>query len=288
LKSEVNALTLVFIFIAASLAPTIAPEHSIFAQPLVGAVLLVVLFSYDREGHRNVAQSLGFAGVAGYCVAHIVHPLLAGLVLSNRDTLPWFSIIWIVSALILWAVDISRMGSRAAAQPYLAAPSAQPPVIVRQSAQEEPVRVQPAFQAPPPPPRPPVRPSSATSLFSQPMTPPRPPEAPRPSEEIPTMPVSVPQPEPIQSAPVPPPNALPVSSGGGKPTQIYLNLVGEGLAVLRSVQAEHVGKDYYLIVEPVPPGESWEFQPGQVVRCQKRKLSSGRALVAVEEAPRAS
>ncbi len=74
----------------------------------------------------------------------------------------------------------------------------------------------------------------------------------------------------------------------GKPAVIYLNLVGEGLPVLRSVQAEHVGKDYYLIVEPVPPGERWQFQPGQIVRCQKKNLSNGKAMVAVEEAPRAS
>lgn len=86
----------------------------------------------------------------------------------------------------------------------------------------------------------------------------------------------------------PPPQAVPIPQGSGKPATIYLNLVGEGLAVLRSVQAEHLRKDYYLIVEPMPPGENWEFQPGQVVRCQKRNLSSGKALVAVEEAPRAS
>jgi hypothetical protein len=57
---------------------------------------------------------------------------------------------------------------------------------------------------------------------------------------------------------------------------------------MRSVQAEHIGKDYYLIVEPRPAGEAWEFTTGQVVRCQKRNLSSGKGLVAVEEAPRAS
>lgn len=92
---------------------------------------------------------------------------------------------------------------------------------------------------------------------------------------------------PIASLP-PPPQAVPIPTGSGKPTLIYLNLVGEGLAVLRSVQAEHLRKDFYLITEPMPPGENWEFKPGQVVRCQKRNLSSGKALVAVEEAPRAS
>ena len=48
-----------------------------------------------------------------------------------------------------------------------------------------------------------------------------------------------------------------------------------------------MGKDFYRIVEQVPEGEAWEFQPGQIVRCQKKNLSSGKALVAIEEAPRA-
>lgn len=57
---------------------------------------------------------------------------------------------------------------------------------------------------------------------------------------------------------------------------------------MRTVKAEHVGRDFYKIVEAMPEGETWEFGPGQVVRCKKRNLSTGKGLVAVEEAPRAS
>ena len=68
---------------------------------------------------------------------------------------------------------------------------------------------------------------------------------------------------------------------------IYVSLVGEGMNMLRSVQAEHMGRDFYRILEPMPQGETWEYGPGQVVRVQKKNLSSGKALVAFEEAPRA-
>jgi len=68
---------------------------------------------------------------------------------------------------------------------------------------------------------------------------------------------------------------------------IYVNLIGEGLNVLRTVRAEHLGRDFYKIIETMPEGETWEYQPGQVVRCKKKNLSSGKGLVATEEAPRA-
>ena len=58
--------------------------------------------------------------------------------------------------------------------------------------------------------------------------------------------------------------------------------------VLRPVRAEHLARDFYRITDSMPEGETWEYQPGQVVRCQKRKLSSGKALVAIEEAPRSA
>jgi hypothetical protein len=57
--------------------------------------------------------------------------------------------------------------------------------------------------------------------------------------------------------------------------------------VLRIVRAEHLGRDFYIIVEQMPAGETWEYVPGQVVRCRKKNLSSGKGLVAFEEAPRA-
>lgn len=67
---------------------------------------------------------------------------------------------------------------------------------------------------------------------------------------------------------------------------IYVTLVGEGLNVMRSVRAEHLGRDYYRIIDTMPEGETWEYGPGQVVRCKKKNLSSGKAMVAYEEAQR--
>lgn len=97
---------------------------------------------------------------------------------------------------------------------------------------------------------------------------------------------AAPAPEPVVEQPAPPPAAVEVPPG--KQTEIFVNLVGEGLNVLRRVRAEHLGRDFYRIVDEMPEGENWQFQPGQIVRCRKTKLSSGKALVAFEEAPRAS
>jgi hypothetical protein len=84
------------------------------------------------------------------------------------------------------------------------------------------------------------------------------------------------------------PGPAPIIPRSGKETMIYVSLLGEGLNVLRSVRAESLGRDYYRIIEDMPEGETWQFQPGQVVRCKKKNLSSGKAMVAMEEAPRAT
>jgi hypothetical protein len=95
-----------------------------------------------------------------------------------------------------------------------------------------------------------------------------------------------------EAAAPPPPSPAPAPYTA-KPTRppkevmIYVGLVGEGLNVMRPVQAQDLGRNYYLIVETMPEGETWEYTTGQVVRCQKKNLSTGKGLVAVEEAPRA-
>jgi hypothetical protein len=60
-------------------------------------------------------------------------------------------------------------------------------------------------------------------------------------------------------------------------------MIGQGITLLRPVQAEHLTRDIYRIVEPMPDGERWKYETGQAVRCKKQKLSSGKALVAYEE-----
>jgi len=65
---------------------------------------------------------------------------------------------------------------------------------------------------------------------------------------------------------------------------IYVYLINEGVDVWRPVSAEHMGDAIYRIVSSNenPDGEDWEFQTGQVVRCECRTLSEGQSLVAVE------
>jgi hypothetical protein len=51
----------------------------------------------------------------------------------------------------------------------------------------------------------------------------------------------------------------------------------------RPVQAEPVADGVYRIVEAVPPGEQWEFWPGETVRCRRRPImASAEAMVAYE------
>jgi hypothetical protein len=76
------------------------------------------------------------------------------------------------------------------------------------------------------------------------------------------------------------------SSIGLVPT-IYVHLPDEDVQVWRPVEAEPVG-DAFLIVGGCPDGERWEFQPGDVVRCETRMLTQrgsaekGPSLVAIE------
>ena len=70
---------------------------------------------------------------------------------------------------------------------------------------------------------------------------------------------------------------------GAEITTIYVDMTSGGYSCLRGVQAEHITRDIYRILEPMPAGEEWKYPPGQVVRCKKEKLSTGKAMVAVQE-----
>jgi hypothetical protein len=68
---------------------------------------------------------------------------------------------------------------------------------------------------------------------------------------------------------------------------IYVCLPGEDVRVWRPVEAEPVG-DAFRIVSECSDGEEWEFQPGDLVRCEMRMLTqrgppeTGPSLAAVE------
>jgi len=96
----------------------------------------------------------------------------------------------------------------------------------------------------------------------------------------------------VAAPPVQPPPSVPSAASAPLPAAatyappeatIYVALVGEGISCLRSVKAEHLSRDIYRINDEMPENETWKYQPGQVVRCKKQTLSSGKVLVAYEE-----
>ncbi len=67
-----------------------------------------------------------------------------------------------------------------------------------------------------------------------------------------------------------------------EPENIYVRLLDEGVEVRRPVRAEHVGGDVYRIVDQPyeRDEETWEFEPGDVVRCEPMPSSEGTILAA--------
>jgi hypothetical protein len=55
---------------------------------------------------------------------------------------------------------------------------------------------------------------------------------------------------------------------------IYIQLLDEAVQVWRPVEAEAVGVHGFRIVGKRPEDERWEFEPGDLVRCETRKLTS--------------
>lgn len=275
-KSRIDAWSL-FLALAAG-AVLLAVLNSfgwIFAwlSGIGGLILLFVLFSYDREGVRSGFQSLAFSGVCGFALMLIVAAVFQSGVLGNiaRDRVfgEYLPIAWLCATFVFIVIDRARMGPRfqeslgptslgipaarryEAPAPVYEAPSPAVPEHQPQPefAKAEPVQAAPAEST-----------SELTAAYEAPSEPPAP--------------------------AVVPERAVPIAHR--KETSIYVNLVGEGVSMLRTVRAEHMGKDFYLITEPMPEGETWQFATGQIVRCKKKNLSHGKGLVATEEAPRAS
>jgi hypothetical protein len=295
---------------------------------ICGFALVLIVLGYDREGYRSVFESLGFAATVGLCLtvaSTILLRVLAGTVaqpapIAGRIGSEWMPAIWLFVTIVFCMIDRARMSGRvpqAAIQTsafpprvFTPAPAAPAPEVPRPLVGEAPT-VAPAPPATPGPaagPRPaftqptfsqPVpEPARATAVDPRPEPPPV--TAPQPPYAPPPQPVYVPATQAAYAAPPqpvhPPPAEAPqplrspqvAPAAPGKEAMIYVNLVGEGLNVLRAVRAENLGRDYYRIVEEMPEGEIWQYGPGQVVRCKKKNLSSGKAMVAFEEAQRSS
>ena len=281
-----------------------------------GLVLLLTLLSYDQDGYRSWFQSTAFSAVCSFCcvlASGAAFQLLAArgeIHLANgRWSTQWMPIGFVFATAVFLGIDRIRMSSReplemrqarraTAPQPCFiprAVYTPAPPPNIATSEPPRPAEEVPQASAEQAAPAPQATVHAATMHPTTPVpldtsvpevTPKPPVPAPAASAPMPSQPVA---PEPVRAEPGPTlvAHAATPAIPPGKEATIYVSLVGEGMNVLRSVRAEHLTKDFYRIIETVPEGETWEFQPGQVVRCKKKNLSGGKALVAIEEAPKA-
>ena len=309
MTNQLSPVALASVILAGGLAIRALPGPFGWLQTLTGLLLLIILFAYDTEDQRTSAQSVAFASVCGFCLM-----LLSSGFIERWATGPgtvqiavpgsWLSVVWVVGALVFFFVDLMRMGARGsiasatsamgtrgAIQPVLPrAASYAPPVSSPQAAQPvsaQPVSAQHVSAQP-------AAASAESAAYSEPARYAEPPHAePAYSETAHWAPEPVTAPTPPEAATVqpatPPAPQAPAAHSGPPPKQvsIYVNLLGEGLNMMRDVVAQDLGRGYYQIVEEMPAGETWQFQTGQIVRCQKKNLASGKHLVAIEEAPRA-
>lgn len=235
-----------------------------------GLALLLVLFAFDSPA-KTIFQSLAFSAAGGFAAAVAFLPLYPRLLENVNLGVPIVDVVWFLAFLAIFLVDRVRSGNAAPVPtPFQYAAAPPPPAYA-------PVVSSPASSYTPPPPRVPPSPAPQPTLVRDEPPPVRHEPPPPPSP----MPPPVAEPVPAE----PPAGAVPLK--GGKQVDIYVNLLGEGMNMLRSVKAESLGRDYYHIIDTMPANEQWQFTPGQIVRCQKKNLSSGKALVAVDEAPRA-
>ena len=67
------------------------------------------------------------------------------------------------------------------------------------------------------------------------------------------------------------------------PATVFVALLDEGTAVWRPVAAEPVSSGVFRLTGSVPDGESWEFQPGEKVRCVEHAFSDGSSHLVTAE-----
>jgi hypothetical protein len=74
-------------------------------------------------------------------------------------------------------------------------------------------------------------------------------------------------------------------SSQSKTVQIYVALLNEGTDVWRPVQAVTVEESIYQVAPEQEPDsdETWEFQPGDFVRCELKTFSDGQDVMTATE-----
>ncbi len=299
---EPTVLALTLLAAVASLA--LVPAGYTWMASIAGLILLFTIFSFDDDTYRTVLQSLSFAGVCAFCLsvaAIIPYQYVYGLPTAREPQLVnrWMPLTCAFALLLFWVIDRARMsgrvtrpraGAAAVGSMFSPAPIAEtvsvtPPPITPTPIPPTPITSSPFTSSPFTPL--PLTPSPFTSapVTSAPVIPPpvtAPPVVASPM--VTTVRTESAAPRLVRSeTPVPMPAAPPP-----KLVEIYVRLTGEGLNLMRSVQAEALGRDYYRITDTMPETETWEFTPGMVVRCKKQNLSTGKAMVATEEAQRSN
>lgn len=264
-NSRVNLGALMLALIAGIVALHVGGSSAFTG--LAGLTLLIALFAYGNESARTGLQSFAFALVCGLgfvCVVSFPLNFLIPLVIDKPAFLsgPYFApVFWLIGTAMFWFID--RASSETPQAVHLGGAYAPAPIMAQ-----------------PPPPQPVTRPFTPAPVTV----------AVPPSSVSDSVSILVPEPVYASSAPAPAPVPLPLAATPpltGKEVGIYVTMLGEGMNVLRTVRAEHLGRDFYVITEEMPADESWQFVTGQVVRCKKKNLSNGKGLVAFEEAPRA-
>jgi hypothetical protein len=255
---------------------------------IAGVILLLILYTYSHEARRTAGQSVAFAAVAA-----LPFSVAAGMGIQKfaerKDLEIWLAVTWLCATVVGTAIDRARVNARSAQT--VAQTTA--PGSVFGGTVSAPPGYERAGQASSHHPMPAsARTASASkdgigitasAAPAQPIetTPPKPEASDSPSTPVEAAPATL-EPDPTglsAQEPVPPPSqARPAAE-----TTIYINIIDQGISLLRSVRAEHIARDIYRIVEPKPEREIWRYEPGQTVRCRKQKLSFGRALVAFEE-----
>ena len=254
--------------IAVGLVLLFSPARFGWLSTICGITLLLILFTYDQDKQRSAAQSLAFSAVCALSFT-VACGMLIRKFAGDSDLEIFAAATWTCATVIGVAIDRARMSGRvspAETQRLGAVHPHVPPGYGLGLTGTTPVSAPPERAAA-------AAADDATVTFPSPVFAPES-RVEAVQSQQPASPVS----QPDQPSVTPPPSAHVAEEA-----TIYVNVVGQGISLLRSVRAEHIARDIYRIVEPMPEGEIWRYQTGQVVRCRKQKLSSGKGLIAFEE-----
>src|SRR5579884_2386245 len=169
-RSQIDSVTLVLAAAVAALGITQLLGEFAWMGSIAALIMLLVLFSFDREGYRTPFQSLAFSAVCGFCAAvasGIIYELMARKgeihLGGTRWATEYLPLTCAFATAIFWAIDLMRMNARKIAPIHVpralgetsilmapsqpAPPAPTPPIVVnppRATSTVEPAKVEPA------------------------------------------------------------------------------------------------------------------------------------------------